>query len=197
MKGSLLVKQVDTELQQFYPIKDGISLINGILFKDRRILVLKRLRSEMLQYVHPHASYGHSGLSDPSASIYWPNINNDIYNMVSNCGICLRYMNANPKEDLRDHDIVDITWYKIGCDLFELDGGTYLIIVDYYSKFFEVEFLSFGYSSIRVLTKLKSIFARHGIPHILISDNGPPFNSRDFGQFCIDGVLRTLHRVRI
>ncbi|XP_037930424.1 uncharacterized protein K02A2.6-like [Teleopsis dalmanni] len=43
-----------------------------------------------------------------------------------------------------------------------------------------------GYSSKHVITKLKSIYARHGIPKIFVSDNGPPYNSKEFNQFCND-----------
>ena len=35
----------------------------------------------------------------------------------------------------------------------------------------------------RVITVLKSWFARHGIPATVISDNGPPFNSEAFKSF--------------
>ena len=31
--------------------------------------------------------------------------------------------------------------------------------------------------------KLKAHFAQHGIPDTLVSDNGPPFHLREFGQF--------------
>ena len=34
-----------------------------------------------------------------------------------------------------------------------------------------------------VISKLKSLFARHGIPVELLSDNGPPFNSKEFQAF--------------
>ncbi|XP_072384490.1 uncharacterized protein [Diabrotica undecimpunctata] len=33
---------------------------------------------------------------------------------------------------------------------------------------------------------MKSIFARHGIPLILMSDNGPPFSSKEFQSFLVD-----------
>lgn len=37
-----------------------------------------------------------------------------------------------------------------------------------------------------MITQLKSIFSRHGIPEQLISDNGPPFNSESLKNFCSD-----------
>ena len=38
-------------------------------------------------------------------------------------------------------------------------------------------------TSNRVITVLKTWFARHGIPVTVISENGPPFNSGDFELF--------------
>uniref|UniRef100_A0A672HPC8 Integrase catalytic domain-containing protein n=1 Tax=Salarias fasciatus TaxID=181472 RepID=A0A672HPC8_SALFA len=38
-------------------------------------------------------------------------------------------------------------------------------------------------SSACVITHAKSIFARHGIPHIVVSDNGPCFSSREWQRF--------------
>ena len=63
-----------------------------------------------------------------------------------------------------------------------LDRQAFLIAVDYYSGYFEVQDLSHTTSS-RVITVLKSWFTRHGIPATVISDNGPPFNSEDFKSF--------------
>lgn len=38
-------------------------------------------------------------------------------------------------------------------------------------------------SSTCVITHSKSIFARHGIPNTVVSDNGPCFNSREWQEF--------------
>ena len=54
--------------------------------------------------------------------------------------------------------------------------------VDYWSGFFEVQELS-KVTSKTVITASKVQFARHGIPHTLISDNGPQFASAEFAQF--------------
>jgi len=71
---------------------------------------------------------------------------------------------------------------RIATNLFELDGFTYLIVVDYYSRFKEVQKLTSTTSS-SVITHLKAIFARFGIPAEMVSDNGPQFNSEEIHQF--------------
>jgi len=54
--------------------------------------------------------------------------------------------------------------------------------VDYYSNFFEVDYLTDSTADI-VVTKLKAHFARHGIPDTLVSDNGPQFSAFKFKEF--------------
>ena len=118
--------------------------------------------------------------------VFWPNINHDIANIVNNCETCIRHRQSNTKEPLIPHEIVDIPWFKVGIDIFEFNKCAHIIVVDYYSKYIEIAQLISGYSSKLVTTHLKSIFARHGIPVIMVSDNGPPFNSEDFKTFCTE-----------
>jgi len=63
-----------------------------------------------------------------------------------------------------------------------LDGATYLLVVDYYSRFPEVVQLR-STTSQSVINALKAIFARYGIPEILLSDNGPQYSSTEFSEF--------------
>ena len=46
----------------------------------------------------------------------------------------------------------------------------------------EVELLT-STSAKAVIPKLDAIFARQGVPDILKSDNGPPFNGHEFEKF--------------
>ena len=55
--------------------------------------------------------------------------------------------------------------------------------MDYYSDYFEVDRI-YGKKGKEVISRLKSQFARHGIPDQLISDNEPPFSSREFREIC-------------
>ena len=75
-----------------------------------------------------------------------------------------------------------IPWQKIGLDLFELNGKHYLIAVDYFSNFIEIDLMTSTTSS-RVINILKKQFARFGIPNMIISDGGPQFVSQEFKDF--------------
>jgi hypothetical protein len=53
--------------------------------------------------------------------------------------------------------------------------------VDYYSNFFEI--CLFNIKNATVIQHTKSIFARHGIPEVVISDNGPQYSCQDYKDF--------------
>ena len=105
---------------------------------------------------------------------------------VSECGSGASAMNCFPHAVLHTsaRAVLAITVLKIvpGIHLANRVSYIFLIAVDYYSGYFEVQDMS-GTTSTRVITVLKSWFSRHGIPVIIISDNGPPFNSKDFKTF--------------
>lgn len=67
-------------------------------------------------------------------------------------------------------------------DLFDYKGSTYLLIIDYYSRYIEIAKLSKTTAG-DVINHCKSIFARHGIPEMVISDNGPQFAAESFKEF--------------
>ena len=56
------------------------------------------------------------------------------------------------------------------------------MVTDYFSNYIEVENLNKTTSG-DVTKALKSMFARYGVPDIVISDNGPQFASEEFTKF--------------
>jgi len=74
-------------------------------------------------------------------------------------------------------------WQKVGCDLFQFNNATYLLVVDYFSRYIEIAPLGKDLSSEKVINHLRSILARHGIAEELRSDNGPQFSSNVFAKF--------------
>ena len=78
----------------------------------------------------------------------------------------------------------NLSWQKAATDLFHLNCSNYLIIVDHFSRYPEVTKLQ-STTSQTIINSLKSTstFARHGIPEILRSNNGPQFTSTEFKDF--------------
>lgn len=179
-------RKVELDVVPYFKIRYEITVLNDVLLRNNQIIIPRSMRRLVLDKVHE----GHMGVSRCQSlarqSVYWPNINSDIENIVSNCEICSKYQISNSRPELMPHDIGDVPWYKVGCDFFEFGKSVYILVVDYYSKYVEIDLLTNGHNSSNTIIKLKSIFARHGIPSILMSDNGPPFNSSEFRAFCRD-----------
>ena len=73
-------------------------------------------------------------------------------------------------------------WQILSSDLFEFKGNQYLLISDKYSKFPIIRKLT-STTSRAIINHLKSIFAEHGIPERLSTDNGPQYASQEFHDF--------------
>ena len=61
-------------------------------------------------------------------------------------------------------------------------GETLLVVTDAYPKFPEVEIMK-STTTKQVITRLERIFATHGLPLEVRTDNGPPFNANEFHQY--------------
>ena len=113
--------------------------------------------------------------------MWWPGVSQEIEDMVKSCSICQK--NTPPaREPLLQSSLPDFPWERVATDLFELDGTTYLLLVDYYSRYIEVQKLT-SLTSASVITAMKAVFSRHGIPTTVVSDNGPQYSSQEMREF--------------
>ena len=65
----------------------------------------------------------------------------------------------------------------------------FLIVVDAYSKWMEVVPIHHATSK-TTIDKLRVIFVMHGLPEMLVSDNGTPFTSAEFQEFVTRNAIR-------
>ena len=114
-------------------------------------------------------------------SVWWPGILSKINEMVERCPQCSRDRVQN-KEPLIPTPLPDHPWQKLGSDLFVQDGTTYILVVDYYSRYPEVIQLKTTTMQ-SIIHALKIVFSRNGIPQTIFSDNGPQYTSREFAAF--------------
>ena len=107
----------------------------------------------------------------------------DVKQQIGNCKACRRDAPEQKKESLLIHAVPNKPWRKVGMDIFTHSSINYLVIVDYFSDYFEFEKLS-AVSSVAVIEMCKRCFAKRlGIPETMHSDNGPQFSAREFAIF--------------
>ena len=102
--------------------------------------------------------------------------------VVNNCLTCKKEL-PTPTETLAPSSLPERPWEKLGMDLFELDGRTYLLVVDYFSRWIDITDISKDRSSQATVKSLKILFATNGYPDLVVSDNGGQFDSAVFAEF--------------
>ncbi|XP_064107886.1 uncharacterized protein LOC135216447 [Macrobrachium nipponense] len=178
--------EIPNVVRAYSHTKDEYSVQDGrVNFKSNRIVIPLNLRHKIMQVIHS-AHIGIEGcLRRARECIYWPGMNSDIKQFILSCEICNKFPCAQQKETLINHEIADRPWQKVGVDLMSIEKHNYLITVDYFSNFWEMDHLENTLAS-TVIRKLRSHFARYGLPCVLISDNGPQFVNENFKQFATD-----------
>lgn len=107
---------------------------------------------------------------------------------MRNCSVCVKNR-PDQSEPLRQTKFPDRPWKMLGTDLFHLKKDNYLLVVDYFSRYFEISKLK-NTTSQSIVNHLKSIFARHGIPDTLVSEYGPQYSSSVCQTFSKDYGFR-------
>lgn len=171
-------------IKAYLPVQDELSVHNDLLLRGDRLVIPPSLQSEILRKIHS----GHQGLTKcferAKQSVWWPGIRKQLEETINRCAICSQHRTQHA-EPLLPTNFPDYPWQKVASDLFQWKNSSYLLVVDYYSRFIEIAKLSTT-TSTAVITHLKSIFARHGIPETLVSDNGPQYSAATFSQFARD-----------
>ena len=164
-------------------MRDELTVQDGLVFKGNSVVIPRSLRAEMKMKIHSSNLGIEAWLRRARECIYWPGMSAEMKQYISACETCRELDSmTHPKETLMPHEVPSCPWEKIATDIFTLNGKDYLVTVDYYSNFWEVDRLPNTKASTTTL-KLKSHFARYGIPDQVISDNGPQFTSDEFANF--------------
>ena len=168
-------------LTPYWKARNSLTICNNLLLYNSCIVVPRSLQRETLQNIHS----GHLGIEKckkrTAASVWWPGVMHQITQLVQDCRVCAKESRQG-KEPLMTSELPKYPWQVVGTDLFELNKSNYLLVVDYFSKYPEVLQLT-STTSVSVISALKSVFSRHGIPEIVRSDNGPQYSSAEFMSF--------------
>ena len=155
------------EEKLYLQVAADLTIQKGLLLKGSRLVIPVAMQKTILGKIHE----GHQGITKcrerAKQSVWWPGLSKQIEDLV---------------EKMIPSDVPERPWQTVGSDLFELNGSNYLLVVDYLSAFVEIAKLN-NTSSASIVNNLKSMFARHGIPVIVVTDNGPQYSSQTFTAF--------------
>ena len=177
----------DKRLTPFKPVWSELSIAVDVLLRGERIVLPQRLIQEALEIAHE----GHMGIEKTKrylrSAVWFPKMDALTERLVRNCIPCQAVTPSFNREPLRMTPLPPEPWQLVAADIFgPLPGGEKVLVLKCLrSKWPEVKVFLRDQStnSEGVIAAMERMFTVHGIPDIIRTDNGPPFNSKDFRNF--------------
>ena len=166
--------------QRYWDFRDELSTDDGLLLKGQRLIIPGELQEEYLSRPQEGHLSTNKVQENARQHMYWTGIDADIEDYTKRCQKCIKRSQV-AKEPLQPHDIPEGPWRKLGMDYFNFDGNSYVLICDYFSKFPFLYRAKTSFWSLR--DHLINLFSIEGYPDEIVSDNGPPFQSKEFAKF--------------
>ena len=112
--------------------------------------------------------------------VWWPQMDRKLEDTVKQCDVCQRSRHLPPVAPWK---WPQRPWVRLHADYAgPFLGKMFLILVDAHSKWMEVKSVSAA-TSTQTIEHLRNIFATHGLPEMLVIDNGSVFTSSEFQDF--------------
>lgn len=175
----------------YKPIRDELCLFGNIVLRGTRIVVPKKLRGRVIELGHE----GHQGLVKMKqrlrTKVWWPGIDKDAENFCKTCHGCQVVGGLCNPEPLHMTELPQGPWQDIVIDFKDpLPSGDYVFAVtDYYSRYVEISISKRNTAEVAI-NSLKKMFATHGLPYTVTSDNGPHFVAEAFKTFLKDNGIK-------
>ena len=114
-------------------------------------------------------------------SVWWLGLSSAISEKVENYPTCTRHRTTQ-RVPLLTTPVPEMLWQRVRTDIFTWEKKTCPVVVDCFSRYTEVAYLNVATAS-TVIAALKNIFGHHGVPEVLMSDNGPKYVCAHFKDF--------------
>ncbi|XP_055836596.1 uncharacterized protein K02A2.6-like [Episyrphus balteatus] len=185
-------KQIPQSCLAFFKIKNTLSTDDGCIYRGNRIVLPNCLVNSCLKILHTN----HTGIERMKmiarSYVWWINCDKDIENFSKSCEICQKTQNVK-------REIVTTKWpqtnsplERVHIDFFYFSGKSFLIIIDSYSKYCEIKYMK-NTTAENTISQLEDFFVIFGFPVEIVCDNGPPFGSFKFQNYCSKFKIKLTH----
>ena len=172
---------------------------DGIVLKGIPIVIPHKKHQATFHFIHE----GHLGLGKcklrAKDTVFWPGLNDQLEKLILNCELCLRYSHSKCKQKLSlslGQEIPVNPMTKLATDIFHFESASYLLIVDYTSRFQVVCTLS-SITGQHVANQCRLILSEYGWPETLILGNGRCYTSQAFTivmkSYNVNHITSSLH----
>ena len=182
----------DVQLHPYLSRKAEFTIESGCVLWGNRVIVPPQGRAQVIAELHE----AHPGISRMKALargyLWWPNMDRELENAVKSCQQCQLHQKAPAEAPLHPWEWPGQPWARVHIDYAgPHKGHVYLVVIDAHSKWMDVHMMR-STTSATTIAKLREIFATHGLPETIVSDNGPNFTSAEFENFLSkNGVKHT------
>ena len=171
------------ETQCYWNIRDELTCDDGIIYKASATVIPKALRPEFLRKTHAAHLGFDSMCRRAKDALFWPGMRNDLKNVAATCEACQTYRPAQQREPLIGKPIPVRPWQVIHQDIFVWQDCHYLVTVDGFSDYFELDRLGRETTSANLIKKTKVLLARYGRPEEFYTDSDPRYLAEEFQKF--------------
>ncbi|XP_055331222.1 uncharacterized protein K02A2.6-like [Paramacrobiotus metropolitanus] len=177
-------ESVSDRMRPYKKVQHELSVLNGCVCWGSRTVIPEKYRARILK--HLRAAHMGAGKMKGEARGYcwWPSMDRDIEQVAKDCRICTERAGETAKVPLAQWSVPDASWKRVDMDFAGPCRGTMLlIVVDAMSKWPEVVQMKHATTK-GVMETLLTMFSRYGVCNEVVSDNGTPFTSQQFVDFC-------------
>ena len=173
------------QFSTYLKIFDELVVEQEVVVRGQNIVLPQGLVQDCVELAHR----GHLGPGATIAllreTVWFPRMKTTVDLFVESCIPCQAAEKKTRQPPMEIRDMPPGPWHTVHADYKGSVGGQYHIhvAIDGYSRFAEVDIVD-STTGAELMPKLDKIWATHGVPAMLISDNGPPYQSHEFAKYC-------------
>ena len=119
-------EDVPLNIWEYWNFREELTLHNGILFKNERVIIPRAMRPELTVRVHSSHQGIEACIRRAKDVVFWPAMSKDIQEAVEKCEICAEFQNNNSKQPMQSQAIPGRPWSRVSSDLFTLNSRDYI-----------------------------------------------------------------------